>query len=54
VYFFNVERDTKSCVNKLQGHAGPVLDVTFNYDESMLASCDSYGTVIVWKREQKN
>ena len=54
VYFFDVQRDTKPCVNKLQGHSGAVLDVCFNYDESMLASCDSYGTVIVWKREQKS
>lgn len=51
VYFFDVERDTKPCVNKLQGHSAPVLDVGFNYDESLLASSDAEGTVIVWKRE---
>ena len=53
VYFFDVERETKPCVNKLQGHSAPVLDVSFNYDESLLASCDALGMVIVWKREQK-
>ena len=54
VYFFDVEREEKPCVNKLQGHSAPVLDVCFNHDESMLASCDAQGTVIVWKREMKS
>ncbi|XP_071797828.1 WD repeat-containing protein 13-like isoform X2 [Asterias amurensis] len=54
VYFYDVERtSSKPCVNKLQGHSGPVLAVSFNYDESLLASCDSEGLVIVWKREQQ-
>uniref|UniRef100_A0A096M833 WD repeat domain 13 n=1 Tax=Poecilia formosa TaxID=48698 RepID=A0A096M833_POEFO len=53
VYFFDVERNTKAIVNKLQGHGGPVLDVSFNCDESLLASADSTGMVIVWRREQK-
>lgn len=53
VYFFDVERETKPCVNKLQGHSSPVLDVSFNCDESLLASCDQSGIVIVWKREQR-
>ncbi|XP_032221552.2 WD repeat-containing protein 13 isoform X2 [Nematostella vectensis] len=52
VYFFDVERSEKPCVNKLLGHSAPVLDVCWNYDESLLASCDTEGTVIVWKREQ--
>lgn len=51
VYFFDIERTNRPCVNKLQGHSAPVLDVCFNYDESLLASCDADGTVIVWKRE---
>ncbi|XP_074647923.1 WD repeat-containing protein 13-like [Tubulanus polymorphus] len=54
VYFFDIERDQKPCLNKLQGHSASVLDVCFNYDESLLASCDAHGTVIVWKREQKS
>lgn len=53
VYFFDVERNAKAIVNKLQGHGGPVLDVSFNCDESLLASADSTGMVIVWRREQK-
>lgn len=54
VYFFDVQREQKPCINKLQGHAAPVLDVAFNYDESLLASCDASGIVIIWKREQKS
>lgn len=53
VYFFDVERECKPCVNKLQGHSAPVIDVCFNYDESLLASSDSQGMVIIWKREKK-
>ncbi|XP_072044638.1 WD repeat-containing protein 13-like [Amphiura filiformis] len=54
VYFFDIERSSKPCVNKLQGHSAPVLAVCFNYDESLLASSDADGLVIIWKREQKN
>ncbi|KAF2900970.1 hypothetical protein ILUMI_05216 [Ignelater luminosus] len=51
VYFFNIEKPvSRACVNTLQGHASPVLGVTFNYDESLLATCDLEGLVIVWKR----
>ncbi|KAL8164236.1 UNVERIFIED_CONTAM: WD repeat-containing protein 13 [Gekko kuhli] len=53
VYFFDVERATKAIVNKLQGHSAAVLDVSFNCDESLLASSDAKGMVIVWRREQK-
>lgn len=53
VYFFDIGKDKKACVNKLLGHSAPVLDVCFNYDESLLASCDAQGMVIIWKREGK-
>ncbi|KAK6171153.1 hypothetical protein SNE40_019402 [Patella caerulea] len=53
VYFFDVTKDSKTCVNKLLGHSAPVLDVCFNCDESLLASCDEQGMVIIWKREGK-
>lgn len=53
VYFFDVAKDTKACVNKLLGHSAHVIDVCFNCDESLLASCDAQGLVIIWKREGK-
>lgn len=53
VYFFDVERSSRAVVNKLQGHGAPVLGVSFNCDESLLASSDARGQVIVWRREQK-
>ena len=46
VYFFDVERAEKPCVNKLLGHSAPVLDVCWNYDESLLASCDTEVDVV--------
>ncbi|KAF5304432.1 hypothetical protein FQR65_LT07962 [Abscondita terminalis] len=51
VYFVDIEKPvSRACVNTLQGHASPVLGVTFNYDESLLATGDLEGLVIVWKR----
>ncbi|XP_076043283.1 WD repeat-containing protein 13-like isoform X2 [Oratosquilla oratoria] len=53
VCFLDVERDTRPLINKLQGHASPVIGVAFNYDESLLATSDATGLVIVWKRKQE-
>ncbi|KAI5635445.1 WD repeat-containing protein 13 [Phthorimaea operculella] len=51
VYFFDIEgRAENPVVNKLQGHAAPVLGVSFSYDESLLATSDVTGLVIIWRR----
>jgi WD40 repeat protein len=49
VHIFDVKKE-QPVVNKLQGHAATVYDVCWNYDETLLASCDGSGTVILWKR----
>lgn len=52
VYFIDVEKsDTKAIVNILQGHSSPVLGISFNYDESLLATSDLQGLVIIWKKD---
>ena len=53
VYVFDLMSNKKSCVNRLQGHSGPVLDVSWCYDESLLATCDESGVVIVWSRGER-
>ncbi|KAJ8763330.1 hypothetical protein K2173_002213 [Erythroxylum novogranatense] len=50
VYFYDLTRPKHTCVNKLQGHRFPVVDVSWNHGENLLASSDLYGIVIVWKR----
>ncbi|XP_020087173.1 WD repeat-containing protein 13 [Ananas comosus] len=50
VYFYDLTRPKHACVNKLQGHGAPVIGVAWNHGENLLASSDSDGTVIVWKR----
>ncbi|CAD7701376.1 unnamed protein product [Ostreobium quekettii] len=51
VYDIHRVRSTAVVVNQLQAHAAPVVDVSWSYDESCLASGDCDGTVIVWKRD---
>ncbi|XP_078442393.1 transducin/WD40 repeat-like superfamily protein [Wolffia australiana] len=50
VYFYDLTRPNHIYVNKLQGHAAPVIGVAWNQGENLLASSDSDGSVIVWKR----
>ncbi|CAL1384899.1 unnamed protein product [Linum trigynum] len=50
VYFYDLTKPQNPCVNKLQGHQFPVIGVTWNYGENLLASSDLHGVVIVWKR----
>lgn len=55
VYFLDVEKSGhRAIVNTLQGHANAVLGVSFNYDESLLATSDLQGLVIIWKRRNLN
>jgi WD40 repeat protein len=54
VYLYDMENDEKPLINKLQGHSSPVKDVAFNYDQSLLASGDFNGTVIVWKTNNQS
>ena len=49
LYIYDMNNVENPLVNKLQGHSSPVLDVSFNYDQSLLASADNQGCVIVWK-----
>lgn len=41
----------KAVVNILQGHSAPVLGISFNYNESLLATSDLQGLVIIWKKD---
>ncbi|CAI6354635.1 unnamed protein product [Macrosiphum euphorbiae] len=51
IYFVDVERESNYTVNKLQGHACVTLGVTFNYDETILATSDIQGIIIIWSRQ---
>jgi WD40 repeat protein len=44
IYIYDVKREGEgACVNQFMGHSCAVLDVSWNYEESLLASCDSAG-----------
>ncbi|CAF3536210.1 unnamed protein product [Rotaria socialis] len=53
VYLYDVDREVRTLINKLQGHCSVVFDASFNTDESLLASCDQQGLVIVWQRDSR-
>jgi WD40 repeat protein len=42
----------KPLINALEGHTAPVLDVCWSFDETLLASSDLSGLVILWKRRE--
>lgn len=48
--FFDVERDTKPCINKLLGHSTCVISISYSNDERLLASADQSGQIIIWKK----
>ncbi|XP_023019104.2 WD repeat-containing protein 13 isoform X1 [Leptinotarsa decemlineata] len=51
VYFIDIVKSGKKCiVNTLQGHSSAVLGISFNYDESLLATSDLQGLIIIWKK----
>lgn len=50
VVFFDLERNWKPCIDKLSGHSKPVVSVVFSDDEKYLASADTSGQIIVWKK----
>ena len=50
VYFFDVSKSSRACINKLQAHSSAAMAVAFNYSETFLATSDKSGLVIVWKR----
>jgi WD40 repeat protein len=49
VCVYDMNNQDSPVVSRLQGHSSGVLDVSFNYDQSLLASADHSGTVIVWQ-----
>jgi len=48
--FFDLERDSRPCINKLLGHSGPVVALGFSNDESLLASADEKNQIIIWRK----
>lgn len=48
--FFDLERDSRPCINKLLGHSEAVAALGFSHDESLLASADVSNQIIVWRK----
>ncbi len=44
--------ESMTLVNQLQGHGGTVTAVDWDYDESLLATADATGLVIIWKTKK--
>lgn len=47
VYSFTYDSPDVTHVTKFLGHPAPVLDVCWNYDETLMASCDTKVRVTV-------
>ncbi|KAL0101269.1 hypothetical protein PUN28_018812 [Cardiocondyla obscurior] len=55
IHLLDSAREGKAArINRLHGHATPVLALAFNYDESLLASADNDGLIILWRNHQRN
>lgn len=55
VHLLDSAREGKAAkINRLHGHATPALALSFNYDESLLASADNDGLIILWRNHQRN
>ncbi|XP_012284180.1 WD repeat-containing protein 13-like [Orussus abietinus] len=55
VHLLDTSREGKAArVNRLHGHAAPILAISFNYDESLLVTGDHQGLVILWRNRQRN
>eukprot|EP00026_Physarum_polycephalum_P005674 Phypoly_transcript_05709.p1 GENE.Phypoly_transcript_05709~~Phypoly_transcript_05709.p1 ORF type:complete len:510 (+),score=101.27 Phypoly_transcript_05709:74-1603(+) len=51
IYFFDMKKKDKP-VNSLMGHSACVANVSWSSDESLLASADLGGMVILWSRKK--
>lgn len=49
LYIYDMNNQESPVVTRLQGHNSPVMDVSINYDQSLMASGDHQGAVIVWR-----
>ncbi|XP_014473939.1 PREDICTED: WD repeat-containing protein 13-like isoform X1 [Dinoponera quadriceps] len=55
VHLLDSAREGKSAkVDRLHGHATSTLALSFNYDESLLASADHDGLIIIWRNHQRH
>ncbi|RLU17151.1 hypothetical protein DMN91_011220 [Ooceraea biroi] len=55
VHLLDSAREGKAAkINRLHGHATPTLALSFNYDESLLASADHDGLIILWRNHQRH
>ena len=48
--FFDLERESRPCINKLLGHSDSVVALGFSHDETLLASSDQKNQMIIWRK----